>query len=68
MQKVVVNYYTNDKKKTKSDLNLRFIAIYDNISDDYHTYFTNIPEIDLFGRDVASLYAARWDIENLFRE
>ena len=66
--KVVVNYCTNDKNKTKSVLNLRFIAIYDNISDDYHTYFTNIQEIDLAGRDVASLYAARWDIENLFRE
>ena len=47
---------------------MRFIAIFDEKNDDYHTYFTNIPENDLLGKDVASLYAARWDIENLFKE
>ena len=31
-------------------------------------YFTNIPEQELAGRDVAALYAARWNIENLFQE
>jgi len=49
-------------------LDLRFIAVYNKRTDEYHTYFTNIPEEELAGRDVASLYAARWDIENLFRE
>jgi len=66
--KVAVRYFTSGKKKTKSTLNLRFIAVYNDETDDYHTFFTNIPENDLPGRDVAALYAARWDIENLFRE
>ena len=52
----------------KLTLNLRFIAIFNNEEGNYHTYFTNIPENDLGGRDIAALYAARWDIENLFRE
>jgi len=47
---------------------LRFIALYNDETDDYHPFFTNIPENDLPGRDVAVLYAARWHIENLFRE
>ena len=47
---------------------MRFIALYNDETDDYHPFFTNIPENDLPGRDVAVLYAARWHIENLFRE
>lgn len=66
--RVVVSYFTDGKKKSKSALNMRFIAVYNEETDGYHTYFTNIPENDLPGRDVAGLYAARWDIENLFRE
>jgi len=65
---VKVNYIQCGKTREKSTLNMRFIAIYNEIDDNYFTYFTNIPENDLGARDVASLYAARWDIENLFRE
>ena len=66
--KVTVRYFSNGEKKVKNPLDLRFIAVYNKRTDEYHTYFTNIPEEELAGRDVASLYAARWDIENLFRE
>jgi len=66
--KVTVRYFSSGKKKVKKPLDLRFIAVYNERTDEYHTYFTNIPEEELAGRDVASLYAARWDIENLFRE
>ncbi len=66
--KVTVRYLTSGKKKTKRSLDIRFVAIYNHKTDEYHTYFTNIPEQELSGRDVAALYAARWDIENLFRE
>ena len=66
--RVAVSYFNDSKKKTESTLMMRFIAIFDEKNDDYHTYFTNIPENDLLGKDVASLYAARWDIENLFKE
>ena len=66
--KVAVRYFSSGKKKTKETLDLRFIAVFNENTNEYQTYFTNIPEEDLTGRDVASLYAARWDIENLFRE
>jgi len=66
--KVIVRYFSSSEKKVKNTLDLRFIAVYNERTDEYHTYFTNIPEEELAGRDVASLYAARWDIENLFRE
>ena len=67
--KVRVRYcFSSGKKKAKNTLDLRFIAVYNERTDEYHTYFTNVPEEELAGRDVASLYSARWDIENLFRE
>jgi len=65
---VTVRHFPTDKKNNKSPLKLRFIAVFNEETMEYHTYFTNIPEQDLAGRDVAALYAARWDIENLFRE
>ena len=54
--------------KDKQALELRFVATYNERTGKYHTYFTNIPEQELDAREVAALYAARWDIENLFRE
>ena len=57
---VTVSYFSNGEKKFKRTLDLRFIAVYNERTDEYHTYFTNIPEEELAGRDVASLYAARW--------
>ncbi|GEM_PF-3324720 len=39
---------------------MRFIARFNGKTDGYHTYFTNIPENDLLGKDIASLYSARW--------
>lgn len=65
---VQVRYYRGDKKKGRSVLNLRFVAVYNEMKDEYHTYFTNIPESEFDGINVAALYVARWDIENLFRE
>ncbi|MEA2035588.1 MAG: IS4 family transposase [Euryarchaeota archaeon] len=65
---VRVKYYSGGKKKDKSALNLQFVAVYNEMTDDYHTYFTNIPESEFNGKNVAALYIARWDIENLFRE
>jgi putative transposase len=66
--KVTVSYYSSGEKKVKKSLDLRFIAVYNERTEEYLTYFTNIPEEELAGRAVATLYAARWDIENLFRE
>ncbi len=57
------------KRNRKHDVvQIRFIALYNALNDDYHTFFTNIPAQDLSGKDVGALYVARWDSENLFRE
>lgn len=66
--RVRVRYSPCGKCKDKQALNLRFVATFNERTGDYHTYFTNIPEDELDVREVAALYAARWDIENLFRE
>ena len=65
---VRVRYTSSGKCKDKQALELRFVATYNERTGKYHTYFTNIPEQELDVREVAALYAARWDIENLFRE
>ena len=65
---VTVRYFPTDKKNGESPLKLRFIAVFNEETMEYHSYFTNIPEQELAGRDVAALYASRWDIEYLFRE
>jgi len=66
--RVRVRYSTCSRCHGKQALELRFVATYNERTGDYHTYFTNIPEQELDVREVAALYAARWDIENLFRE
>ena len=66
--RVRVRYPPFSKCKDKQALELRFVATFNERTGEYHTYFTNIPENELDCRGVAALYAARWDIENLFRE
>jgi len=55
---VAVKYFNDSKKKTESTVNMRFIVIFDEKTDEYHTYFTNIPENDPLGKDIVSLYYA----------
>ena len=52
--KVTVRYLSSGEKKVKNTLDFRFIAVYNERTDEYHTHFTNIPEEELDGRDVAS--------------
>ena len=47
---------------------LRVIAIRDPRSGDYHLYVTNIPPSKLAAEDVQAVYAARWEVELLFKE
>lgn len=47
------------KRRTKILFDLIFIAVYNERTDEYQTYFTNIPKEELADRDMASLYAAR---------
>ena len=46
----------------------RLAAIYNPDSDEHHFYLTNIsPEI-LNASEIASVYAARWEVELIFKE
>ena len=57
------------KGKQRTDkATYRLVAVYNEDTDKYHTYLTNV-SIDLLDvEDVAHLYAARWEIELIFKE
>jgi IS4 transposase len=46
----------------------RLVAIHDLETGGYHLYITNVPVSVLTARDVARTYAARWEIELLFKQ
>lgn len=46
----------------------RLVAVYNAEARRYHTYITNIPASDLSAGDIASIYAARWQVELLFKQ
>ncbi len=58
--------YAGSRKGAKA--NFRIVAILDDESREYHTYLTNIDPETLKAEDVAALYAARWEIELVFKE
>jgi IS4 transposase len=45
----------------------RFVAVRDDTTGAYHTYVTNVPPERLSAEEVARAYAARWEVELLFR-
>ncbi len=47
---------------------LRVIGIRDPQSGQYHLYVTNVPQEKLAAEDVQAVYAARWEVELLFKE
>ncbi|MCC7413295.1 MAG: IS4 family transposase [Gammaproteobacteria bacterium] len=47
---------------------LRLIGLLDSDSGQYHLYCTNIPADKLAAEDVRAVYAARWQVELLFKE
>jgi IS4 transposase len=46
----------------------RVVGIRDDVENDYHWYVTNIPPEDLAAEDVRVVYAARWEVETIFKE
>jgi len=46
----------------------RLVGVYNEESEKYHIYLTNIQADTLGPEDIARLYGARWDIELLFKE
>lgn len=49
-------------------LKLRLVAVRNEQTGRYHLYVTNIPAERLSAREVAAVYAGRWQVELLFRE
>jgi len=47
---------------------LRVVGVRDAASGHYHLYVTNVPVEKLAAEDVSAVYAARWEIEMLFKE
>jgi len=46
----------------------RLVCVFNSESGKYHTYLTNIPVEVLSAEDIARPYAARWEIELIFKE
>jgi IS4 transposase len=58
-------YKGQQKQDTQS---FRLVGVYNEESEKYHIYLTNIQADALGPEDIARLYGARWDIELLFKE
>ena len=46
----------------------RLVAIYNPEAEEHHFYLTNIPVEILNASEIASIYAARWEVELIFKE
>ncbi len=46
----------------------RLVGLLNEENDEYHLYFTNLPQDTYSAPDIAQLYRARWEIELLFKE
>ncbi len=55
-------------KSKKDNTKFRLVAVYNSEADDHHLYLTNISPDVLDANEIAALYAARWEIELIFKE
>jgi IS4 transposase len=55
-------------RRSGARLRLRLVGVRDTQTGDYHLYVTNIPAERLTATQIGAAYAARWQIELLFRE
>ena len=55
-------------KQSMVNRRFRLVCVFNSESGKYHTYLTNIPVEILAAEDIARLYAARWEIELIFKE
>ncbi|EMA55216.1 transposase (ISH5) [Halococcus thailandensis JCM 13552] len=46
----------------------RVVGVWNEESEKYHLYVTNLPATDYSASDIAQLYRARWEVELLFKE
>jgi len=55
--------------KSKNDnMEFRLVAVYNAEAEEHHFYMTNISPDILSASDIAAIYAARWEIELIFKE
>jgi len=59
------SYRGESKKDSKI---FRLVAIYNPESEEHHFYLTNIHQDVLNASEIASVYAARWEVELIFKE
>ena len=55
-------------KKSGDALRVRLVAVWNEEARDYHVYLTNLPAEVLDAKEIADLYAVRWEIELVFKE
>lgn len=55
-------------KRSKDALHVRLVAVWNEEAREYHVYLTNISPGVLDAKEVADLYAVRWEIELVFKE
>jgi len=55
-------------KRKKDNMDFRLIAVYNAEAEEHHFYMTNISPDILSAPDIAAVYAARWEIELIFKE
>jgi len=55
-------------RQRKDTASFRLVAIYNDEEEKYHLYLTDIAVDTLSAEDIATLYAARWDVELIFKE
>ena len=67
---VVMEFYRRryQGRRRRDRMELRVVAIRDTTAGDYHIFVTNIPADRLAADQIARSYAARWEIELLFRQ
>jgi len=59
------SYRGESKKDSKI---FRLVAIYNPESEEHHFYLTNISQEILNASEIAAVYAARWEVELIFKE
>ena len=67
---VVMNFYRRSYRDRRrlDRMDLRVVAVRDAGTKGYHIFVTNIPADRLTAEEVARSYAARWEIEILFKQ
>jgi IS4 transposase len=55
-------------RRAKITRTFRLVCVFNDETEEYHAYLTNISHNILCGEDIAELYKARWEIELVFKE